>query len=283
MAPAKEIALTFDDSPMGTSSHFETVERTRVLIDKLKALNAPATMVFANPCKRKDSVSVMTQLELFKKNGHLLGNHTCTHPRLDEVGFEKYSKDIERADELLTPLFAGQKYFRYPYLNESNNEILRDQVRYWLKDNNYRNGMVSIDNDDYLFSSKMNKAKSLNKKIDYEKVKALFLSHVLGAVEFYDNLAIETIGYSPKHVLLLHEMDATVMFIDSLVIELRKRGWKIIAADEAFQDQLYNNSPKSTYANNGILAQIAHDKTGEKKGYFEFEKLQADLDKILGL
>lgn len=282
-AQAKEIAFTFDDAPVGSTVHYETNERTQVLVNKLKKMNVPSVMVFANPCKGKDSTSTIKQLELYKKNGHLIGNHTCTHSRLDDVGFDVYSKDIKDAEAILKPLTVGQKYFRFPYLNESDNIDLRNQVRDWLKNNNYRNGMVSIDNDDYYFTYKLNKAKDLNKKIDYEKVKSLFLSHILGSIDFYDKLAIETIGYSPKHVLLLHEMDATVLFIDSLVVELRAKGWKIIAVDEAFQDRLYKKMPHSTYTNNGVIAQIAHEKTGEKEGYFQFDKISAELDKILGL
>ncbi len=67
----------------------------------------------------------------------------------------------------------------------------------------------------------------------------LFLEHLIGALNFYDDLAIKTLGYSPKHVMLLHEVDATVMFIDALVKELRSRGWKIISAEDAYNDKMY--------------------------------------------
>lgn len=280
---AKEIALTFDDSPIGSSTHFETTTRTLTLIEKLKKLNVPSVMVFANPCKRTDSSEVIRQLELYKQNGHLVGNHTCSHFRLDEVGFDKYTKDILEADKLLSPLFASQKYFRYPYLNDGNDQTLRNKVREWLRKNQYRHGAVSIDNDDYIFSFKINKAKNLNKKIDYNKVKSLFLDHILGSVEYYDNLAKATLGYSPKHVLLLHEMDATVMFVDALIVELRARGWKIIKAEEAFQDKLYQQTPSSIYSNNGIIAQISHDMTGIQHGYGASKNLEAELNKILDL
>ena len=152
-----------------------------------------------------------------------------------------------------------------------------------MKENHYRNGMVSVDNDDYIFSFKINQAKKRGKKIDYTKVQKLFLSHVIGAVDFYDDLAVKTIGRSPKHVILLHEMDATVMFLDTLVSELRAQGWRIISADEAFTDPLYFEQPKNTYANNGIIAQLALERTGEKKGYIQFEEVKSELDRILGL
>ena len=277
---AKEIALSFDDAPVNSTAHFESSARTLELIKKLKNLKVPEAMIFANPCKSDNS---FTQLKKYVDAGHLIANHTCSHPRLDEVGFAEYSKDAAKADLLLSPLMTGQKFFRFPYLNESKDEKLRDQMRDWLKSNHYRNGMVSVDNDDYIFSWAINKAKNSGKKIDYKKVEQLFLKHTLGAVDFYDNLAIKTLGYSPKHVILLHEVDATLMFLDSLVTELRKRGWKIISAKTAFEDKLYSAQPKNVYANNGIVAQVAYEKTGERIGYNHFDAVRAELIKILGL
>lgn len=240
-------------------------------------------MIFTNPCKRDDLASVINQLKKYKDAGHLIANHTCSHPRLDDVGYTDYIKNIEKADQFLSPLLSGQKFFRFPFLNEGKEEKLRDLVREWLKLNNYRNGLVSIDNDDYFFSFKINQAKEKGKKIDYEKVKKLFVDHLIGAVNFYDDLAIKTLGRSPKHVILLHEMDATVMFIRPLIEELRKQGWKIISADEAFGDKVYLEKPKNTYAGNGIVAQLAMEKTGERVGYNHFDDLKLELNKILGL
>lgn len=280
---SKELALTFDDAPVHSSLHFETNERTRLLIKKLKALNVPPVIIFANPCKQENKTALIQQLKRYRDAGHFIGNHTCSHPRLDDVGFEKYSDDTLKADTILTPLFSGQKFFRYPFLNESKDETLRNQMRDWLAQHDYRHGMVSLDNDDYLFSSKINEAKKQKKKIDYKKVEALFLEHVVGAAEFYNNLAVKTLGRSPKHVMLLHENDATVLFLESLVETLRKNGWTLISAIDAYRDPIYREKPKNTYANNGIIPQLAFEKTGERVWFPGFEELNQELDRILKL
>lgn len=282
-AQAKEIALTFDDAPMASSSHFDSSARTDELIKSLKFLNVPEVMIFANPCKGESPALAITQLKKYTDAGFHLSNHTCSHPKLDDVGYVKFSEDAEKADKLLAPLIQGQKFFRFPYLNEGNDEKLRDQMREWLRSNRYRNGLVSIDNDDYIFSAALNKAKSQGKKIDYKKVEALFVKYIIGAAGYYDDLAVKTLGYSPKHVILLHEMDATVLFIDALVKELRKNGWKIIGVKEAYQDKLYLEQPKNVYANNGIVAQVAKEKTGETIGYNQLNEVNEELKKILKL
>ncbi|MGA2871863.1 MAG: polysaccharide deacetylase family protein, partial [Verrucomicrobiota bacterium] len=100
-------------------------------------------------------MSVLRQLKKYRDNGDFIGNHTCTHPRLDKIGAEEFIKDIEKNDRLLTPLFEGQKFFRFPFLNEGSDPDVRDKVRAWLTENHYRNGMVSADNEDPIFSFKI--------------------------------------------------------------------------------------------------------------------------------
>lgn len=285
IASAKEIALTFDDAPVSSTVYFETHERTNELIKKLKALNVPPVIIFANPCKRDDANSIIEQLKAYTTAGHIIGNHTCSHPRFDKVSFDAYVEDILKADKILSSLYSVQKYFRYPFLNEGTDESVRNQMRDWLSRNNYRNGLVSIDNDDTIVTDRIIKAKEQGKKIDHKKVEKLFLKHILSAAEFYEKLAVKNLGYSPKHVLLLHEIDGTVLYIDSLVKELRKNGWKIISAKEAYEDPLYLKNPKNTYAGNGIIAQMVYEKSGQKPkiGYYKWDELEKDLDKLLGL
>jgi peptidoglycan/xylan/chitin deacetylase (PgdA/CDA1 family) len=283
ISTSKEIALSFDDAPFPSSLHFETKERTLTLIRKLKEFNVPPVMIFAAPCRGKDINVVSAQLKAYTEAGHLMANHTCSHSRLDSVGFEKFTKDILEGEKILLTMMSGQKFFRFPYLNESNDVKLRDQVRTYLKDHQYRNGFVTVDTYDYLFNEKINKAKRSGLNIDYKKVEALLVAHIIESIKFYDDLSIKTIGYSPKHVLLLHEMDSTVMFIDSIIKQIQKSGWKIINVADAYTDKLYLQLPKNTYANDGLVSQLAYEKFGEKISLNKFEEINFELNKILGL
>ena len=276
----KEIALTFDDAPRKSTPHFETHARTTALIQKLKDLNVPPVMIFANPCSRPDQKDVLAQLKAYRDAGHLVGNHTCSHPHLDEVGLEAF-----KADQLLTPLFSGQKFFRFPFFNEGKDEKVRDQVRVWLKEHAYRNGFATVDTDDTVLSERLNVAKKLGKKINYDKVQELYVKHVVGAAEFYEALALEQLGRSPKHVVLLHEIDSSVLFIEALVKELRSRGWKIISAEEAYKDPVYLSYPKNTYSGNALLSQLYYEKTGHppKYTFYQWEEMTKDLNQVLGL
>lgn len=280
---AKEVAFTFDDVPFDSTPHFESGQRTEELIRKLHSLKLPQAIIFANPCKGKDETSTLEQLTKYREAGHFIGNHTCEHPRFDDVGFDQFSANAKRADLLLSSLFSGQKFFRFPYLNEGSTAEDRDKMREWLKQNSYRNGMVSADNEDQFFSARVNQAKKLGKKIDYQKVKTLFIDHIVTSLECADKLAIETIRRSPKHVMLLHERDITVMFLEDLANEIKKRGWKIIDAADAYHDKLYLEQPQNTFAGYGIVSQLAFEKTGKKVACYDFKALKTKLDKMLGL
>lgn len=182
----------------------------------------------------------------------MIGNHTCTHPRLDDVGFDNFSKDAEKADNLLQPLFNGQKYFRFPFLNEGKKAKNQKQMREWLEKHNNDNAYISVNNDDTVLTEKINAAKKIGKPIDYKAIEALFVKHILTAAEFYDDLAKKHFGYSPKHVMLLHEIDGSVLFLEGVITALRVNGWKIICAEETYTVPLYLKKPTSTESVRGI-------------------------------
>jgi Predicted xylanase/chitin deacetylase len=282
-AKAKEIALSFDDAPGETTLHFTPDQRTDELIRKLKELKVPPTIIFANPCNGSGPKSNLAQLTKFKNAGHIIGNHTCSHPRFDVVGPERYSADTLKAESIIGSLMGEPKYFRYPFFNEGKDIASRDQFRKWLDEHKYQNVSSSLENEDPFFSNRINEAKKQNKKIDYEKIKAIFLKHIIEGVEFYDKLAIETLGRSPKHIILLHDKDATVLFIDDLVHELQKRGWTFIDAAEAAKDPLYSMKPHNVLSTYGILAQFAYEKSGSFKPYYDFAQLERELNAALGL
>lgn len=275
---AKEIALTFDDAPTEDSQLFSTAERTDQLIKNLEQAKTGPVMIFANPCRVLPEKAI-SELKKYVVHGHMIANHTCDHSNLYKMTVTDYIDNIKKADLLLSPLISGDKFFRFPFLREGQDAKTRDQIRNWLKTNKFKNGFVSIDNDDYLVSFKIKKALSEHKKINYEKVKNIWLNHLLGAVNYYDKTAIKALGRSPKHVILLHEMDATVMFIGDLVTALRKDGWKIINPIDAYSDPIYEESPLSFYTGNGLIPQLAEDRG---LGYFAYnDELEKHLDEVL--
>jgi len=84
---------------------------------------------------------------------------------------------------------------------------------------------------------------------------------LLNNIEFYDDIAVSTLGRSPKHVLLLHENEIAALFIGDLIDRIRAKGWKIISPTEAYTDpiaEMYD--PSYVLTGQGRVAAIAHSK-----------------------
>ncbi len=254
--PQKQIAITFDDAPLPDGPLFSGAERARRLIAGLKAANVAQAAIFVTTghIKRPEDEA---GIRAYAAAGHVLANHSRSHPWLREVGPAAYLADIDTARAHLARFPNVRPWFRYPFLNESPNVASRDAVRAGLAARGLQNGYVTVDVWDWAIVSLVAEAKRSGKEIDMKALGDLYLEVMLSAVDTYDALARETLGRSPAHVLLAHENDLQALFIDDLVRALRKRGWKIISPDEAFTDPIASEVPDTLHNGNGRVAALA--------------------------
>jgi len=252
---AQEIALTFDDAPTQQSEYQSGIARTEMLIKKLRAANVSQVAFFV-VTSRMDSVGKV-RLKLYSDAGHVIANHSHSHNRINRIGVENYMRDIVKADLLLNDFPGFKPWFRFPFLDEGGTRPVRDAIRKALADKNYSNGYVTVDNYDWYLDRLFRNAVSEQKQIDFHKLRKLYIEHLWRSLQFYDNIALKTLGRSPKHVLLLHENDLAALFIDDLVKFIRKRGWRIISPVEAYQDAIAKTIPDVLLNNQGRLAAIA--------------------------
>ncbi len=144
------IALTFDDGPN---------QNTPAVLDALKAQNIKATFFIVGRMAR----AYPQVLARIAAEGHLLANHSATHPLLGKhyvAHPELLIGQIREVDDLISPLMpAGAKfYFRAPYgswrtahaavLNAD--PVLRKYVGpiYWDE-----GGDIAMSDDGYILSS----------------------------------------------------------------------------------------------------------------------------------
>lgn len=103
-AEPRKIALTFDDGPSPVW--------TPVLLDGLKERKAHGTFFLLG-----ESVSENPRIvERMAKEGHLIGNHTYHHVRLDEISDEEAKKEIRDTDRLIYGITGKHTaYVRPPF------------------------------------------------------------------------------------------------------------------------------------------------------------------------
>ena len=197
---------------------------------------------------------------MYNDAGHFIANHTHDHANFNKRSLEEFKRSFQRADQLLSSFSHFKKWFRFPYLREGNSEAKRNGMREVLKNNNYINAYITMNNYDWYIESLFQKALKNGKKIDFNKLKFFYISTMMESINYYDNLAKKHLGRSPKHVLLLHEMDITALFISDLINELRQNNWKIISPTEAYSDPIFNYQSKNVFPHNpGRIGEIAKD------------------------
>lgn len=254
---SQQIALSFDDAPRKGGHHYSGMERTEILLSKLKEKGV--TAVFFCVAKDLDELE-MRRLKMYGDAGHIMANHTYSHERIDRLGVEGYIDGIRKADVILSGLPNYKYWFRYPFLDEGKDEYSRDRIREALKDMGYINGYVTVDNYDWYIEKLFQDALAAGKTVDYFKLKNLYLDHLLNSIEFYDKMAMDVIGRSPKHVLLLHENDLAAMYLDELIDKLRENGWEIISPEEAYTDPIAQIVPDVLLNGQGRVGAIAKEK-----------------------
>jgi len=264
-AIAGQITITIDDAPGPDSAYYNGNERTKIIADKLSKSKVQQAMFFAIG-KLIDNNNGIERLKIYGDNGHLIANHLYNHFDLNRVENKEYSDDILKNQELIKNLSTFSRFFRYPLLHEGNTIAKRDYIREFLKKQNLRNGYVTVDNWDVYINFLINDAKKKGKKINLENLKILYIDYIWSAIMFYDKIAVEYLGRSPKHVLLLHDNDTTALFIDDLVKHIREKGWEIITPTEAYQDPIANYTSETLINNQGRIMAIAIDK-GHKGPY----------------
>lgn len=264
----KRIALTYDDAPLD-DSFLSGKNRAAQLVAGLKKADVSQAAFFITT-QRINSPSRLARIQSYATAGHVIANHSHTHPWLRNMTAKDYLADIDRAEETLALFTNRRKWFRYPYLNEAPNLQKRDAIRQGLKARNLKNGYVTIDTFDWYLNGLFQKAKQDKRSICLPALSKLYTEMMVNAANFFDKAARETMGRSPAHTLLLHENDLAALFVVDLAQAFRRNGWTIIPADEAYRDPIADIEPNTLFLGQGRIAAIASINERQPRSFVHF-------------
>lgn len=268
---AGEIALTFDDAPMPDSTLMTGAQRTQKLIAGLKASGVKDVLFFCTT-KHIDEAGDR-RLREYAANGFHLAHHSESHESANILTHEEYLQDFANADKILRKYPNFLPLHRFPYLHYGKDAAGIQALQKAIRRAGYKMGYVTVDNADWYLNHLMVKAAEEGNPLAAEVMRELYVNALWDGIEFYDNLAKQTLGRSPKHVLLLHENDTSALFIADLVARIRSEGWAIISPQEAYRDPLADKLPGGVFHNQGRIAALAHEAgTPEDKLKSAYEK-----------
>lgn len=254
--PRGRIALSFDDAPRGQGPVYSGAERAEALIETLRAVNAPPVVFFVKT-EGLETEEGRARIRAYGEAGHLIANHTNSHDWLSRTDIDAYLADIDLAETRLDGMPNRRPWFRFPYLDEGTPREKRDAVRTALTERGLRNGYVTVDNYDWYIESLWQSAVRDGRDVDEQALGAAYVDMLIGAVEFYDALAITALGRSPDHVILLHENDLAARFAGDLIEALRARGWTLVSPDEAYADPIAAIEPETLMTRQGQIGALA--------------------------
>lgn len=233
-ALAQTVTLTFDDGPYISATPLLSPEqRNQAILDAL-ARHKVKSVLFVTAANGSIKPQGLALARAWGDAGHLVGNHTMSHPDLDvvQVSLQMYQQEILDCDTIIKSLPGYRKWFRFTFLHEGNTPAKREGMHSFLKQQGYRNAPVSFNVADWDVDGKLLAALNANPNADITPIKQAYLDDVRRNAQA--SLGPGTPPKDDVRVMLLHHNLANALWLDELIGVLEAQGWKIAPAEEVF-------------------------------------------------
>lgn len=260
--PRPTLALTFDDGSTADMPGYTLEEWNGMLLAGLKKHNVQAVLFWTGGNKSGPKAEYV--LSSWGNAGHLIGNHTLTHPNFNssKISLERMQNELVGNDSIIRNHTGYIPLFRFPYLKGGDTEEKRDGFRAFMKKLNYREGHVTIDASDWYVNNRMLDRLRSKPGSDITGFKKYYLDHLLEKARYYEELSYGMMGRHIPHILLLHHNFAAGLFIDDLITHFKQNGWDVIDAGKAFSDDIYKTETTTLPAGESLIWSMAaqHEK-----------------------
>jgi DUF1680 family protein/peptidoglycan/xylan/chitin deacetylase (PgdA/CDA1 family) len=247
-APAKLLAITFDDLPKANGvEDIEGARRTtEAILRVLKAHKAPA-LAFVNEGKLYTGAHIVPErvalLQAWVDAGIPLGNHTYSHMDINSVPLEKYQDDVVRGERTYTRLMRGtgitERWFRHPFTHTGPTAEIKAGLDRFLAGRGYRVAPFTIENSDWIFSAVYARAKTAGDDTLAARTRDAYLAYSDTMLDWFEALAKEDFGRDIPQILLIHSNDLHTDALDALLTRIEQRGYRFVTLGEAMKDTAY--------------------------------------------
>jgi peptidoglycan-N-acetylglucosamine deacetylase len=251
------IAITMDDlrwQDIPAAMRKDADDRLRAALERHKVRTALFVIG-----ENGDTPEGRTILGEWTKRGHMIGNHTWAHRWIDNMPEEQFGADMLRCDAFVRQFPTFRPYFRFPALKEGGTRERRDWMRAFLKEHGYRNGAVTIDASDWYYDQRLRKCLAERPNFDVNLFREPYLAHLWDRATYYDRLARQVLGRSIPHTILLHYNVLNSYFLSDAMDMFHMRGWQLVDAEGAFQDEVFMRQPDTVPAGESLVWALAKE------------------------
>lgn len=256
-APAREIAITFDDLPAVSVARGDIASLgafTDRLLANFTAHSVPV-VGFVNEGKltvRGEGLEGQAaRIELLSRwlnAGFDLGNHTYSHRSLNDLPIEEFEADVVRGEPVTAALLGARgrslRYFRHPFLQVGLSFDKRQAFEAWLKGRGYIVAPVTVDNDDYIFAAVYASALKAGDAGLASRTAGAYLKYMDSVFDFQEGLSQSLFGRPIRGVLLLHANELNADHVGTLFDRLRQRGYHFVPLSKALEDPAYSSADR---------------------------------------
>jgi peptidoglycan/xylan/chitin deacetylase (PgdA/CDA1 family) len=254
-AAPPQVAITMDDLSLFGADDRTAEKRNQAILAALRAHSIKAA-IFA--CGANvDTPLGPRLLKQWNDDGHIIANHTYSHRNYATSDFRQYAPDILRCHALIKDYRQFRRLFRFPYLKEGDTAEHRDRLRTFLAQHGYRNGAVTIDASDWYIDDRLRKRLATDPKADTTGYRDYYLQHIRDRSTYYDDLSRRALGRSVKHTLLVHHNVVNELYLGDVLDQYKRQGWKLIDAEQAYADPIFNEKPGVLPAGDSLVLALA--------------------------
>jgi peptidoglycan/xylan/chitin deacetylase (PgdA/CDA1 family) len=246
-APRRTMAVTIDDLPFvhRGDAYLPGAQRgTDAILAALKKHGAPA-VGFVNEVQLDgggpgERAARTALLQRWVDAGHVLGNHTFSHPDANGLSVEAYLAEVDKGEVVTKRLMQARRpytlYFRHPMTHTGDTADKKAGIAQGLATRGYTIAPHTIENSDYLFDAAYEVATPEARA----RLADAYLTFTIEATDFAEKKARELFGRDDvPQTLLIHTRTINADHLDALLDRLAARGYRFITLDEAMRDRAY--------------------------------------------
>ena len=260
-----DLAVTVDDLPVhgALPKGMDWPGIAGSYIDTLKAHGVTEAWGFVNARRIAEQPASEAALDVWRRAGYPLGNHSNTHLGLSAApSLQAWQDDVAAGEPAIVARMRGQDWrvLRYPFLDGGKDQASHDGAAAWLKSRGYRIADVSISFDDWAYTDTYARCKDKGDEGAIAAMKTDYLKRVDQNIARTRAVSQRVYGHMIPQVLLTHLGAWSAATLPAVMVRLDGAGARYVTLDAAQGDPAYR--APSPRAGDGMLMERRAEDSG---------------------